>query len=157
MAQAKESHRNLCPVCERPIKIDLGKSLSRQEDILTCLAHFRSKKQEYLVCLSVSSAQTLITWRVITIGTLTSSLAHPREVFAGAIEDRAASVIIAHNHPSGDPHPSKQDISMTQQLAAAGQILGVPLQDHIVVSPKEHFSFVENQLLTSINHQRYPY
>lgn len=119
----------------------------RQEDILACLAHFRDKPKEYLICLSVSSAQELIMWRVITIGTLTSSLAHPREIFKGAIDDLAASIIIAHNHPSGDPTPSKHDISLTQQLAAAGQILGIELQDHIILAAKRQYSFRGHHLL----------
>ena len=140
-------HKNLCPICEHPIKITKGKSLYTQEDILACLAHFRDKQQEYFVCLSVSSAQELITWRVVTIGTLTSSLAHPREVFAGPLEDRAASVIIAHNHPSGNPNPSRQDIKFTNQLVAAGLILGVPLQDHIILTMKGHYSFRHHFLI----------
>lgn len=142
-----QTPQNLCPVCEHPIKIGEGRPLLTQKDILACLSHFRDKKQEYFVCLSVSSAQTLITWRVVTIGTLTSALAHPREVFAGPIADRAASVIIAHNHPSGDPHPSKKDITLTQQLVAAGQILGVPLRDHIILAERRHYSFRRHCLM----------
>jgi DNA repair protein RadC len=85
--------------------------------------------------------------RVVTIGTLTQSLIHPREVFAGPLKDRAASVIIAHNHPSGDPEPSKADISSTQQLVAAGILLDIPLKDHFIVTKSSHFSFREHGLL----------
>jgi DNA repair protein RadC len=95
----------------------------------------------------MDSGQRLIARRVITIGTLTSSLTHPREVFAGAIEDRAASVIIAHNHPSGDVQPSKQDITATQQLVAAGLMLGVPLQDHFIVTNVDYYSFKQHCLI----------
>jgi len=139
--------KNLCPICESPIKIAKGNSLYTQENILARLAHFRNKQQEYFLCLSVSSAQELITWRVVSIGTLTSTLAHPREVFAGPLEDRAASIIVAHNHPSGDPNPSKQDIKLTNQLVAAGLILGVPLQDHIILTMKSHYSFKRHHLI----------
>lgn len=81
------------------------------------------------------------------MGTLTASLAHPREVFKGAIADNAAAIIIAHNHPSGDPTPSGQDISTTQQLVAAGQILGIELQDHVVLTARRHYSFKVHHLL----------
>lgn len=147
MSEGKKPCRNLCPVCEHPIKVAEGKSLREMKDILACLAHFRDKRQEYFICLSVSSAQRLITWRVVTIGTLTASLAHPREVFAGPLTDSAASVIIAHNHPSGDPNPSKQDITTTNQLIAAGQILGVPLQDHIILAKTGYYSFRRHRLI----------
>ncbi|SRR6266702_1611815 len=115
--------------------------------ILAQLDFIRNKKQEYFICLSLDSRRHLITRRVVTIGLLDIVLAHPREVFAGPLRDRAATVIIAHNHPSGSVIPSEQDISTTQQLAAAGQILGIPLRDHIIVSRGEHFSFVEERLL----------
>jgi DNA repair protein RadC len=147
MSKGRKSHKNLCPVCEHPIKVAKDRSLYEMKDILACLTHFRDKRQEYFICLSVSSAQRLIAWRVVTIGTLTSSLAHPREVFAGALTDSAASVIIAHNHPSDDPNPSKQDITTTNQLIAAGQILGVPLQDHIIITKTGYYSFRHHSLI----------
>jgi DNA repair protein RadC len=117
------------------------------KDILACLEHFRDKKQEYLISLSLNSGQRLIARRIVTIGLLDTSLAHPREVFAGPLTDRAASVIIAHNHPSGEAGPSKNDIALTQQLAAAGQLLGIPLQDHIILTAKAHYSFKANYLI----------
>lgn len=111
------------------------------------LKFIRTKKQEYILCLSLDSGNRLIARRVVTIGTLMSSLAHPREVFAGPLKDRAASVIVAHNHPSGDPHPSRKDIEATQQLVAAGILLGIPLRDHIVITAREHYSFRSNHLI----------
>lgn len=117
------------------------------KDALIYLEYFRSRRQEYLIALSLDSANRLITRRIITIGLLDTALAHPREIFAGAIEDRAASVVIAHNHPSGDTSPSKQDITMTQQVAAAGIVLGVPLKDHIIIASKGYYSFSGNHLI----------
>jgi DNA repair protein RadC len=105
-------------------------------------------KQEHFICFSLNSARQLIAKRTVFIGTLTGVLAHPREVYADPLADRAAAIIIAHNHPSGDVQPSKQDISMTQQLMAAGQILGVPLDDHIIVGGKKHFSFRKQGLIS---------
>lgn len=120
------------------------------EDALLHLKYIRTKKQEYILCLSLDSGNRLIARRVVSIGTLTASLIHPREVFAGPLKDRAASIILAHNHPSGDPNPSKGDISTTQQIAAAGIIIGIRLADHIIVTSDLHFSFLHNGLIESI-------
>lgn len=121
--------------------------LTTTDAILAQLKFIRTKKQEYFVCLSLDSAQRLIARRVVTIGTLTSTLVHPREVFAGPLKDQAASVIIAHNHPSGDPSPSKHDIETTQQLVAAAHLLGLTLHDHIILTKNRFYSFKSHQLL----------
>src|SRR4051812_37940221 len=117
--------------------------LTTTDAILTQLNFIRAKKQEYFVCLSLDSAQRLIARRVVTIGLLDVSLAHPREVFAWPLKDRAASIIIAHNHPSGIAVPSNEDIKTTQQLVAASILLGIPIKDHIIVTPSSHFCFRE--------------
>ncbi len=106
------------------------------------LADIRDKKQEYFVCLTLDGANRLIAKRIITIGTLTSSLVHPREVFADAITDRAASIIVAHNHPSGNLQASDADRAVTERLQEAGELLGIKLLDHMVVTTKSHASIV---------------
>lgn len=121
--------------------------LRTQADILARLADVRTKQQEYFISLSLDGGQRLIAQRTITIGTLDAVMAHPREVFADAIADRAATMIVAHNHPSGDAKPSQKDITLTQQLVAAGQLLGIPLRDHIIVTKTEHFSYRQHHLL----------
>jgi DNA repair protein RadC len=121
--------------------------LTTTDAILAQLNFIRVKKQEYFVCLSLDSAQRLIARRVVTIGTLTSTLVHPREVFAGPLKDRAASIIVAHNHPSDMAFPSKEDVKATQQLAASAQILGILLRDHLIIARKGHFSFRIHHLL----------
>lgn len=98
------------------------------------LADIRDKKQEYFVALTLDGANRLIAKRIITIGTLTSSLVHPREVFADAITDRAASIIVAHNHPSGQLRQSAADDEVTSALCDSGEILGVRVKDHIIVT-----------------------
>ena len=102
------------------------------------LADIRDKKQEYFVCLTLDGANRLIAKRIITIGTLTASLVHPREVFAEAITDRAASIIVAHNHPSGNLEPSQADRDVTLRLKDAGELLGIRMIDHIIVTVKAH-------------------
>ena len=104
------------------------------------LADIRDKKQEYFVCLTLDGANRLISKRIITIGTLTSSLVHPREVFAEAISDRAASIIVAHNHPSGNLQSSDADRQVTERLKEAGVLLGINLIDHIIVTSKDFVS-----------------
>ena len=104
------------------------------------LADIRDKKQEYFVCLTLDGANRLISKRIITIGTLTSSLVHPREVFAEAISDRAASIIVAHNHPSGNLQSSDADRQVTERLKEAGTLLGINLVDHIIVTSKDFVS-----------------
>jgi DNA repair protein RadC len=124
-----------------------GSPLFTAKEVLVHLSFIRNKKQEYFVCLSLDSGQRLITRRVVTIGLLDMILAHPREVFAGPITDRAAAVIVAHNHPSGNATPSRRDIELTQQLMAAGQLLGLRVWDHVIVATNEHYSFRQHDLL----------
>lgn len=133
-----------CPVCQQP---DITKPLRSTKDILACLQPFRDKRQEYFVTLSIDSGGRLIKRRVVTIGTLTSSLVHPREMFADPLVDRAASIIICHNHPSGAAEPSREDIKTTQQLVAAGILLGISVEDHFIVTKTGYFSFREHELI----------
>ena len=98
------------------------------------LSFIRSKKQEHFVMITLDGARRMIKCRTISIGTLMSSLVHPREVFAPAIEDRAASIIIGHNHPSGMLDISEQDREVTKRIRQAGELLGIRLDDHIIVA-----------------------
>jgi DNA repair protein RadC len=121
--------------------------LRTQQDILGRLSDVRTKQQEYLICISLDGGQRLIAQRTITTGTLDAVIAHPREIFADPIVDRAASVIVAHNHPSGEVTPSQKDIALTQQLVAAGLLLGITLRDHIIITKTDHFSFRQHHML----------
>lgn len=115
--------------------------IATTNEILEQLAFIRNKKQEYFVCLSIDGDRRLIARRVVTIGLLDSVQVHPRETFAPVITDRAAYVIVAHNHPSGNVAPSGRDIATTQLLVSAGILLGVPVRDHFIVAANRHFSF----------------
>jgi DNA repair protein RadC len=115
-------------------------TIAAPEDVLPLVADLLDKKQEHFVCLTLNGAGELIAKRTITVGLLNHSPVHPREVYADAITDRAASVICVHNHPSGDPKPSEQDIAVTRQLAQAGTLLGIRMLDHIIVGKKGHAS-----------------
>ncbi len=93
--------------------------------------------------LYVDAKGRLLHQRPISSGTLTSALVHPREVFAPAVAHRAAAVIVAHNHPSGDPEPSPEDRATTRRLQRAGRLLGIELLDHVVVARNAYVSFLE--------------
>jgi DNA repair protein RadC len=117
------------------------------EDVLPLVAYLKEKRQEYFICLTLNGAGEIISNRVITVGLLNHSLVHPREVFADAITDRAASIICVHNHPSGSLDPSPQDIAITTQLKEAGSLLGIQLIDHIIVTKTGYLSMKERGLL----------
>lgn len=109
----------------------------------------RDKKKEHFKLLSLNSRNQLISIDDISIGTLTASLAHPREIFYPAIKNSAATIILVHNHPSGDPTPSKDDIKITKRLVKASQFLGIGISDHLIIGRDNFFSFKEKGLLTS--------
>ena len=121
--------------------------VTRPEDILPLVAHLKEKRQEHFICLTLNGAGEVLENRVITVGLLNHSLVHPREVFADAITDRAASIICVHNHPSGSLEPSSQDIAITHQLRDAGSLVGIQLIDHIIVSKNGFVSMREKGLL----------
>jgi len=111
----------------RPI-IDTPEEAAKQ------LAFIKDKKQEHFVVLTLDGARRLINIHTISIGTLTASLVHPREVFSPAMEDRANSIIIAHNHPSGSLNIGNKDKEVTRRIKESGEILGIKLDDHIIIA-----------------------
>ncbi len=121
--------------------------IQKAQDVLPLIMPIADKKQEHFLCLSLNGANEVIGNRVVTVGLLNSSQVHPREVFAEVISDRAASVILAHNHPSGVLKPSSEDITINQQLIDAGKILGITVLDHIIITKKGYLSFKEAGLM----------
>ena len=117
------------------------------QDVMPLLADIADKKQEHFVCISLNGAHEVIKKRIVTIGLLDRSQVHPREVYADVISDRAAAVIFAHNHPSGDLKASNSDLKIHEQLTEAGKILGIRIIDHLIVTRKGYYSFQEAGLL----------
>lgn len=107
----------------------------------------RDRRQEEFWVLYLDSQNRVIVERRVTVGLLNSSLVHPREVFAPAISHAAASVILAHNHPSGDPDPSPEDLDVTVQMVESGRLLGIPVRDHIVLGDETFVSLLERGLM----------
>ncbi|MDD3976762.1 DNA repair protein RadC [Methanomicrobium antiquum] len=117
------------------------------EDVLPAVNYLKGKTQEYFICMTLNGAGEIIKDRIITVGLLNHSPVHPREVFADAITDRCASVILVHNHPSGNPEPSSQDIDVTKRLCEAGGILGIEVLDHLIVANRGYVSFKKRGLI----------
>ena len=117
------------------------------QDVMPLLADIADKKQEHFVCISLNGAHEVIKKRIVTIGLVDRSQVHPREVYADVISDRAAAVIFAHNHPSGDLKPSNSDLKIHEQLTEAGKILGIRILDHLIVTRKGYYSFQEAGLI----------
>jgi DNA repair protein RadC len=109
----------------------------------------RDRRQEEFWVLYLDSQNRVLSERRITVGLLNSSLVHPREVFAPAIARAAASLILAHNHPSGDPDPSPEDLDVTVQMVESGRLLGIPVRDHIVLGDTTFVSLLERGLMVA--------
>jgi DNA repair protein RadC len=107
-----------------------------------------NKKKEHFKILSLNTRKKLISIDEISIGILDSSLAHPREIFKPAIQNSAASIILVHNHPSGDPTPSNDDIKMTERLIKAGKIMGIEIDDHVIIADR-FFASLRSDIKTS--------
>lgn len=120
---------------------------SPEDAIKSVKNQLKGKKKEHFLVLSLDTRNHLINTQTISIGSLDSSIVHPREVFKEAISSTAASVIFAHNHPSGDPTPSEDDIKLTKRLVEAGEILGIEVLDHIIICDKEYISMKSRNLL----------
>jgi DNA repair protein RadC len=116
-------------------------------DVVKMVDGLKNKRQEYFLTLTLDGAHNLIQKRTVFIGTLNQSLVHPREVFADAITDRSAGIIFVHNHPSGSIKPSKEDIYITDRLIKVGELVGISVVDHIIVSKNGYFSFEEEGML----------
>lgn len=102
--------------------------------------------KEHFIVLGIDNKNMVIIYHVVSIGTITEMIVHPREVFMPVIKSLCSGVILAHNHPSGNPMPSRQDSETTRRMAEAGKILGIPVIDHIIVG-NDYYSFAENGLI----------
>jgi adenine-specific DNA-methyltransferase len=111
------------------------------ENVISLNFDLKSKKKEYLVCLYLDARNALLQKEIISIGILDKSIVHPREIFGPAVELRAAGIILVHNHPSGDPEPSKQDIEVFNRIIEAGKIMGINIIDFIIIAGDRNYSF----------------
>ncbi len=135
-----------CRLCSSPLKT--GQRFSNSRDLFhRYRAQFFAASKEYFVSLHLNSKNQLIREVLISVGSLSTSVVHPREVFSPAVRDSTAALIFLHNHPSGDPSPSREDKDCTQRLCHAGKILGIRVLDHIVLGHEDYFSFADAGML----------
>ena len=127
-----------------------GEAITRSTDIYDRIKlKFVGKMQEEFHAIYLDNKHRIVDCRMISKGTLNQSLVHPREVFSPAIELRAAALIIIHNHPSGDPKPSNQDIQITKRLYEVSDLVGIKLLDHLVIGSERYFSMVDEGIAFS--------
>jgi DNA repair protein RadC len=127
----------------------LGEKLHSPERVYESFgARLRRARQELFFVLLLDSRQRLIREVEVSRGSLNQSLVHPREVFAPALRESAAAILLIHNHPSGDPDPSREDHEVTHRLLQAGEILGIRLVDHVVIGGEGYRSFARNGWLS---------
>ena len=127
-----------------------GSRLSSPEaayEVFKSCMNFLDTDREHFLMLSLDTKNKLKAVHIISIGSLNMSIAHPREIFYFAIQDRAAAIIVGHNHPSGDPSPSQNDIDITRKLSEGGKILGIDLYDHIVFGDVKFKSMKDDGIL----------
>ncbi len=120
---------------------------SPEQAFKSVLEKLKGKKKEYFYILCLDTRNRVRVKKQVSIGNLDSSIVHPREVFKEAISSLASSVIFVHNHPSGDLEPSSEDIHLTRRLVEAGQLLGIPVLDHIIVNDKSYISLKARDLI----------
>jgi DNA repair protein RadC len=120
-----------------------GKPIQSAQDAAVWFASIREMPQEVFAVMSLTAANRPIQTRWTTVGLLDSNQVHPREAFADALTDRAASIIVAHNHPSGTLEPSPEDLALTKRLQKAGELLGIRVLDHLILNTESFVSLKE--------------
>lgn len=116
-------------------------------DAYEALKRYARSKQEQFIVITLNGAHEIISVSIVSLGLLNRTIVHPREVFNRAIKDSSAAIIIAHNHPSGQLEPSEEDRSLTRRLTEAGDIIGIPILDHIIFTKKGFVSFKDLGLI----------
>ena len=129
-------------------------AINNSKDLFNYLNHnLRDKSRECFKIVFLDAKNKVVGTQTLFEGTLTSSSVYPREVVMAALENRAAALIFAHNHPSGDPTPSSEDISVTKRLVFACKLLGITVHEHIVIGDNKYFSFADHGYISKMNRE----
>ncbi|MFN3476453.1 MAG: RadC family protein [Candidatus Methylomirabilales bacterium] len=148
VGKAKASKLIACfELARRLLKREEDEVIKGPEEVYELTKEIRTAKKEHVVALYLDARNRVLRKETISIGSLTANLVHPREVFQPAVGLSAASVILVHNHPSGDPTPSQDDLALTRRLMEAGRIMGIEVLDHVIVGAKRFLSLKEEGLL----------
>lgn len=142
---------NTAIVCEHPIQYYKNERFTAPLQIARMFRDMKDETKEHFCCLHLDGKNRIVCYDVVSTGSLNQSIVHPREVFKTACMVSAAAIILLHNHPSGDPSPSREDREITRRLKECGEIIGIRVLDHIIVgdgdSSAPYFSFVESGLM----------
>lgn len=125
----------------------LGRQILKPQDLYLQIRHYGQRMQEVFLAVALNGAHEVLATTLVSLGTVSQSLVHPREVFAPAIEKRASALIVAHNHPSGNLNPSDEDLEVTERIKRAGTLLGIPLLDHLIFSENGCYSMLQHDQL----------
>jgi DNA repair protein RadC len=131
------------PQSDPRVGVGTGARLAGACDVYAALLDLRREEREHFVAFDLNVRHRVIARRIVHIGTLCNVEIHPREVFKPAIVNSAAAIVVAHNHPSSDPTPSREDISMTERLRQVGELVGIPVLDHVVFASEGFVSLAE--------------
>ena len=125
-------------ISERKLKRNI--KIVNSDKAYGVVKRYAGAKQEYFILLTLNGARNVISVSIVTIGLANKTIIHSREIFSKAISDNATSIIVCHNHPSGEVMPSDEDLQLTKDIYLAGEIIGIPLIDHIIISKKGYKS-----------------
>lgn len=128
-------------------QLKLGQVTSSEGVGRLLITELKNCQQEHLMVFYLNNRHELIKKKLLFLGSLTESVAHPREIYSLAVKSHAAKIILGHNHPSGNLLPSKSDRQFTERMVACGELLGIPLLDHLIVSSEGYYSFREHKLI----------
>ena len=123
------------------------RAITCPSDIYSEIRHFADDEQEHLIVMALNGAHEVIFTKRVSTGLVNRTIVHPREVFADAIRERATAIVIAHNHPSGHLEPSEDDKDVTKRIQRSGEILGIRILDHLIISNQAYYSFLEHGLI----------
>ena len=138
----------VCELTKRRYRGKKPKVIRGPDDVVALVGpKLRKEKRENFLVLLLNARHEVMSVETVSVGSLNASIVHPREVFRSAVIQSAASVVLVHNHPSGDPEPSEEDLTITKRLVEAGELLGIGVLDHVVVAGRGVVSFRSRQLL----------
>lgn len=137
----------VCELTRRRYRGKTPKEIRGPDDVVSLVgSKLRKEKRENFLVLLLNARHEVLCVETVSVGSLNASIVHPREVFRSAVIQSAASIVLIHNHPSGDPEPSEEDLSITKRLVEAGDLLGIGVLDHVVVASRGDVSFRSRQL-----------
>jgi DNA repair protein RadC len=138
----------VCELTKRKYRGETPKEIRGPDDVVSFVGrNLRRMQREHFIVLLLNARHEVIGRETVSIGSLNASIVHPREVFKPAVLASAASIVLVHNHPSGDPEPSEEDLNITKRLVQAGDLLGIAVLDHVIVASRGIVSLRSRQLL----------